>query len=134
MRMAKRVRTRPYRVEVVRSGSWWAISVPELSGVFSQVKRLDQVEGMAREAIGLALGIPPEDVGGIDPTVIPPPEAAVVLEQLASTTAVAEEAMAHAADLRRHTAALLRDEGLSMRDIGALLGVSHQRVSQILAE
>ena len=33
-----------YRVEAVRSSDWWSITVPELSGVFSQAKRLDQVE------------------------------------------------------------------------------------------
>ena len=35
--------TRAYRVQAVRSGSWWAITVPGLPGVFSQEKRLDQV-------------------------------------------------------------------------------------------
>ena len=44
-----------YRVEAVRSGDWWSITVPELSGVFSQAKRLDQVERSAREAIAMML-------------------------------------------------------------------------------
>ena len=30
-------------------------------------------------------------------------------------------------------AQLLREEGLPIRDVGELIGVSHQRVSQILA-
>jgi hypothetical protein len=29
-----------YRVEAVRSGAWWAITIPALSGVFSQARRL----------------------------------------------------------------------------------------------
>ena len=28
--------TRGYRVDVVRSGAWWAITIPALDGVFSQ--------------------------------------------------------------------------------------------------
>ena len=34
---------------------------------------------------------------------------------------------------RREAAQLLREEGLPIRDVGELIGVSHQRVSQILA-
>ncbi len=49
--------TRAYRVRAVRSGSWWAITVPELPGVFSQARRLDQVEAMAREAIAMMLDV-----------------------------------------------------------------------------
>ena len=48
---------RSYRVEAVRSGDRWSITVPELSGVFSQAKRLDQVEATAREAIAMMLDI-----------------------------------------------------------------------------
>ena len=51
-----------YRVECCRSGGWWAISVPDLKGVHSQARRLDQVPGMAREAITLMLGVAPETV------------------------------------------------------------------------
>ena len=45
------------RVEVVRSGRWWAITVPEIGRVFSQARRLDQVEDRAREALALLLDI-----------------------------------------------------------------------------
>ena len=46
-----------YRVEAVRSGDWWSITVPELSGVFSQAKRLDQVERSAASFLA-SLGEP----------------------------------------------------------------------------
>jgi hypothetical protein len=42
-----------------RSGRWWAISVPELKGVHTQARRLDQAEAMAREAIALMLDADP---------------------------------------------------------------------------
>ena len=53
MTTTKSTDTETYRVEVVRSGNWWAITVPDLPGTFSQAKRLDQVEANAREAIAL---------------------------------------------------------------------------------
>ena len=123
-----------YRVEAVRSGDWWAITVPDLRGVFSQAKRLDRVEATAREAIAMMLDIDESDVGPIDVQVQPPDEVVGLLDQLHHAASVAEEASAAAARASREAATLLSDSGLSMRDIGQLLGVSHQRVSQILAQ
>jgi predicted RNase H-like HicB family nuclease len=52
-------RVRPtYTVNAERTGRWWAITVSELPGVFSQARRLDEVETMARDAIGLYLEAP----------------------------------------------------------------------------
>jgi predicted RNase H-like HicB family nuclease len=125
--------TNDYRVEVARSGGWWAITVPTLDGVFSQSKRLDQVEDSAREAISLMLDVDAGDVGALDIIVTPPPIVANLLGALEELTAVAEEATRAAAATRREVVELLRAEGLPLRDVGALIGVSHQRVSQLLA-
>ncbi len=32
--------------KVTHTGDWWAIAVPEVPGLFTQAKRLDQVEEM----------------------------------------------------------------------------------------
>ena len=122
-----------YRVEVVRSGEWWAITVPALVGVFSQAKRLDQVEDRAREAISLMLDVDEDDVGDLDVVVTPPARVADLLETLEESVAAADEATRSAVAVRREIAELLRAEGLPMRDVGELIGVSHQRVSQLLA-
>jgi predicted RNase H-like HicB family nuclease len=52
-----------YRVDIEQAGSWWAISVPELPGVFSQARRRDEVEAMARDAIALYLDVPEGSFG-----------------------------------------------------------------------
>ncbi len=122
-----------YRIEAVRSGDWWAITVPELDGVFSQAKRLDQVEANAREAIAMMLDIEPDEVGDLEVQVTPPATVAELLEALTISVADAEEASERVARIRREAAQALRDEGLPMRDVGELIGISHQRVSQILA-
>lgn len=46
-----------------RSGRWWAISVPELKGVHTQARRLDQAEAMAGEAVALMLDADPAAIG-----------------------------------------------------------------------
>ena len=123
-----------YRVEVVRSGDWWAITVPELRGVFSQVKRLNRVEATAREAIAMMLDIDESEIGPIDVRVHPPEDVAGLLDELRYSMAAASQATAAATRARREAARRLSEAGLPMRDIGQLLGVSHQRVSQILSQ
>jgi predicted RNase H-like HicB family nuclease len=51
-----------------RLGDWWAISVPELRGVHTQARTLDEAADMARDAIALMLDI---DVGAVDVSVEP---------------------------------------------------------------
>ena len=47
-----------YTALAERGEAWWAIRVAELPGVFSQARRLDRVESMARDAISLLLEVP----------------------------------------------------------------------------
>jgi predicted RNase H-like HicB family nuclease len=122
-----------YTVEAVRSGDWWAIAVLELGGVFSQARRLDQVETRAREAIALMLDVDEAEVGQLTVTVTPPDTAADLLRELAASEAAAAAATEHTTALRRQVARELRDEGFPLRDVGRLIGISHQRVSQILS-
>lgn len=133
MARSSTAQTKDHRVEVTRSGGWWAITVPALDGVFSQAKRLDQVEDSAREAISLMLDIDENDVGVLDIIVTPPARAAELLRSLEVSVAAADEATRVAAATRREVAEVLRAEGLPLRDVGELIGVSHQRVSQLLA-
>ena len=60
------VATLGHRVDVVRSGEWWAITVPSRGGVFSQARYLDEVSAAAREAIAMMLDVDPAEVGPID--------------------------------------------------------------------
>ena len=122
-----------YRVEAVRSGNWWAITVPELDGVFSQARRLEQVEARAREAIALMLDVEEDDVAELDVVVVPPESVAAALREMQDSEATATATNERAARLRRQVAQQLRDDGFPVRDIGRLVGISHQRVSQILA-
>lgn len=45
-----------------RSGSWWAVSVPDLKGVHTQARRLNQAAAMTREAIALMLDVDPASI------------------------------------------------------------------------
>lgn len=119
-----------YRVTARRTGDWWALEVPDMPGVFSQAKRLEQADEAAREAIALMLDVEPEEVTvEIEPD-LSPAEVAVLAELQRAQDAAREAAEAERRAMQRAAAVLTRD--LSQRDAGRILGVSFQRVSQLL--
>jgi hypothetical protein len=79
------------------------------------------------------LDVDEDEVGDIELHVTPPAAAKELLDALRAVSVAADEAATEAARLRRQVAEALRDEGLPMRDVGEFIGVSHQRVSQLLA-
>lgn len=120
-----------YRVTARRVGEWWALEVPDLPGVFSQAKRLDQADEAAREAIAVMLDVEPEEV-----TVkIEPALSSEFRDVLAAVHAAQEEAR-KAVEREREAmqrAASVLTKQLSQRDAGHFLGVSFQRVHQLLS-
>lgn len=121
-----------YRVIARRTGEWWALEIPDLPGVFSQAKRLDTADTAAREAIALMLDTHPDSVQvAIEPTL--DSKAAKAVEEAETAREVAEEASARAQDAMRVAAGIL-SETMSQRDAGLVLGVSFQRISQLLKE
>lgn len=121
-----------YQVDITRSGKWWAIEVPELPGTYSQAKRIDQVEAMAREAIAMMTDA---DETSFDIEIQVGPEVTGLMHALDASVEAASRARAEEAACRRQVIEDLRNElGLPNRDVAKLLGLSHQRVAQILKE
>ena len=119
-----------YRVTAERSEGWWVIVVPDVP-VCTQARRLDQVELMAKDALALLLESPEDEIE-IDLEVIldDDGEAALALASGARQAAVdAAEAARRAAQTAART---LHGQGLPLRDVGRIMGVSHQRVHQLL--
>lgn len=121
-----------YSVTVTRDGKWWMVSIPSVRGL-TQARRLSEAETMAKEFISANEDIPIEDVevelrvrvGGIEideqiRKIHADRRAAIMLERKA--TEEAEE-----------LARSLSAQGVPLRDIGAALGVSHQRAHQLVS-
>lgn len=114
-----------------RAGDWWAIEVPEVPGAFSQTKRLEQAAEEAADAVAVMLDIDPASVE-VFVDVALSDEVATAVTQARSLAAAAEQAQTAASTAMRSVVATLRGSaGLSVRDVGALLGLSHQRVAQL---
>jgi Ser-tRNA(Ala) deacylase AlaX len=123
-----------YTVQATREGKWWSLQCIEVPGAISQVSRLDQAADTIREAIAWVADVPEES---IEITVTPIlPES--VLEHLAAAARLrAESARLNtqaAEQTRAAVGELHTSQHLTYREIGAALGISHQRASQLAAE
>lgn len=123
-----------YTVTTERSGNWWAFSVPEVPGAHGQAKRLEQVRDEARDVISMMLDAEPDsfDVSmsvKLDPRIEHAlDEAKAARQEFDTYQRVAQEKLRFAAEQIKEVG------GLSVRDIGSLLDVSFQRISQILGD
>lgn len=111
-------------------GDWWVLEAPEV-GAVSQVKRLDEAADEMREAIAYLAGLPVGEVH-IDVRPILPQEYVVHAQAAAQARVLADEAKSKAALESRSAARVLREQGLTLRDVGTIMGVSHQRAAQLL--
>lgn len=119
-----------YRVLARRTGEWWALEVPVLPGVFSQAKRLDQADEAAREAIAVMLDVEPDEITvQIEPVL--PSDARDALAAVRLAQEEARKAVEREREAMQRAAAVLTKQ-LSQRDAGRFLGVSFQRVHQLL--
>ena len=120
-----------YTARSRRSGAWWAIDVPELPGVYSQARRLDRVESMARDAIALFLDVDPATLEIRVETNLPS-DLRRDVDALGRLRAEADRVQAESSGAMRNLTHELLGRGLSVRDAAAILGISHQRVSQLV--
>ena len=125
--------TTTYQAIARRSGTWWAVEVPDVPGAHTQGRSLREAEQMAREAVSLLLDVE-EDQVLIDlrPEL---PEATIgILADFEARRAAREEAEDAERTAQEAAARALKEAGLSVRDAGAVLGISHQRIAQLAPE
>jgi predicted RNase H-like HicB family nuclease/predicted XRE-type DNA-binding protein len=120
-----------YTARARRSGRWWAIDVPELPGVYSQARRLDRVEPMARDAIALFLDVDPATFDVRVETNLPS-DLRRDVDAVGRLRAEADRLQAESSGAMRRLTHELLGRGLSVRDAAEILGISHQRVSQLV--
>ena len=122
-----------YEVHVTgREGRWWAVEIPQLDGV-TQAARLAGVAAEARDYIAVTLDVPPSSVD-VRVIVDDTPHARDVQARSERILATRQQAEALEAVAIEDAQALVREltrDGVPMRDIATLVGVSFQRVSQL---
>ncbi len=111
---------------------FWVASVREVKGCHSQGRSIQQARERIREALGLF--VENADRAELVDHVKLPREARALVGM---TKAAREKASAAAETAQESTQKtvlfLARHQKMSVRDVGDLLGLSHQRVQQLLA-
>ena len=123
---------RTYTARCQRVGDWWAISVPELKGVNTQARRLEKADAMVRDAIALFLNISADSFEvKIEPVLSRDLQKKV--GRARKVRSEAEVLQAEAVTMSAAVAAdLVQGAHLTVRDAGRVLGLSHQRIAQLL--
>lgn len=120
-----------YQARAVRDVNWWAVTVPDLPGVFTQARRLDQVEPMVRDALAVYLDVPGHSFD-VSIEVSLPHDLDRAVDTARASATKARDAEAQASIAMRSAAVRLKEIGLTVRDAGRVLGVSPQRISQLV--
>ena len=112
-----------------RYDDWWAIEVPEIPGLFTQVRRLDQVAAMVKDAAA-TLNV---KVNGVKVTPKLSEQDELMLQRMLDAKSAAIKTQEEASMLMRETVRILRNQGLTVRDVAELTGVTPQRISSLKA-
>jgi hypothetical protein len=132
---ARKVPAHTYHVRAVRWARGWELHIADAGGApagVTQVRRLASAEAMVRDYLALDTGHAPESfVVQITPEVegLSDEITAVRAEQHAVAVRQAEVAAR-----ARNVARRLKDAGLTGSEVGAVMGVSEQRASQLLRD
>lgn len=118
-----------YTAQAQRDGDFWLIRVPEINRS-TQARHAREIESMARDLVAIMEDVP-ADSFELDITIDLPEEIAAHLAAAREYRRQAEQANERSAEEAR-TAAKALAATMSMRDVGTVLGVSHQRVHQLV--
>ena len=125
-------RTKTYHIAYERDDSgWWIASVKEIKGCHTQGRTVDEARRRIREALGLF--VDDAATATLRDAVKLPAKAQKVIGAYRTTRARADSEESRARKAARRAVRVLSRKplGLSARDAGTLLGLSHQRVHQL---
>ncbi len=122
--------TIPIQAEAVKDGQWWVAEFSLDGRAYgTQARRIDQLQDMVADAAALMSGADKADFDvAISVDYGPYTEAVQQYQEKARDLARAEEETSLAS---RRAVAALRQAGMSMRDIGTIMGISYQRAAQL---
>ena len=123
---------RTYQVDVVKDEGWWIMHarIPRTI-IYSQARRIDDIEFMIRDAIAGALDVDPQSFG-IELTFDLGSDVLDQVSRAREASLEAAEVQERASRESRSAVHALRKEGLTLKEAGYFLGVTPQRVAQLL--
>lgn len=119
-----------YIVKARRDGRFWSLEVPEI-GRTTQARNIDEAGEMAADLISIMTGVDRNDFAIYIQFQLPL-EAHELIDSAAVQRELASRANAAAAASVRRAALALFEAEITVRDIGKILGMSHQRAHQLV--
>jgi hypothetical protein len=121
-----------YDITVTRDGKWWMIEVPAIDGL-TQARRLSEIKDMAVSLIAVTVDVPASQVGvNIVAMIVEGTDLVERRRQIDAEREAARVAERKAAVLTMDLVRKLDADHVPLRDIGEAVGVSFQRVHQLL--
>ena len=113
---------------------WWFATIPAVPGCHTQGRTIEQAENRIREALALFVTGATAAKATLEADVQLPSAAKRALSSALEKRAEADAVAAESQAATRSATLALSQVGLSLRDIGRLLGVTRQRAHQLLGE
>jgi hypothetical protein len=126
------VSRKAYTYNVSRDGRFWLIHVPELDR-FTQARNLREVDEMVVDLISIVTDQPATAFDTHLGAIELPDSVAGHLDTAKALREQAARSQHDAAEEARKAARELSEDGVPLRDIGRLMGVSYQRAHQLVA-
>lgn len=121
-----------YDVTVTREGKWWMVAVPAIDGL-TQARRLSEIKDMTVSLIAITLDVPASRVGlNVVAMIVDGTDLMERRRQIDVEREAARQAERKAAALIADLVRKLDADHVPLRDIGEAVGVSFQRVHQLL--
>ena len=111
-------------------GKFWYIQVDGLGGS-TQGRSVKEIDLMVRDYISIMTDTAPDSFD-VTMQLVLPDDVAATLKRAGELRDIADNARREAAVESRRAAKALRASGLTVRDIGAALGISFQRAHQLV--
>jgi hypothetical protein len=111
-------------------GKFWIIEIPAIDGM-TQARSVKEIDVMVRDYISIMTETEPDSFD-VNMQLLLPDDVAATLKRAGELRDIADNARKEAAVESRRAAKALRASGLTVRDIGAALGISFQRAHQLV--
>ncbi|MFJ3319374.1 hypothetical protein [Curtobacterium sp. NPDC086286] len=118
-----------HTAQAYRDGNYWLIDID--GKLRTQAARVKDIERVTRDWLSNDTNIPAKDVS-VAIVITVPETAQAHLDQARELREAAADAQAKAQRESAAAAAVLRAENMTIREIGSVLGVSHQRAQQLV--
>ncbi|HLN17175.1 MAG TPA: hypothetical protein VK277_10555 [Acidimicrobiales bacterium] len=122
-----------YPYDIHHEDGWWIVAVPQL-GLTTQARHLRDTDRMAKSIISLHLDISPDHVDVRRSNIVGLPQrVADAVEEANAARGRLSDAQETSGEATRRAAREMVRAGVPLRDAGYLLGLSHQRIAQLVA-